>query len=109
MASPDDPNSLHRVLSEFGSQFQLLAISGVAGALFRSAFAPESELRRRVIQGIAGAMSAIFLGGLVAGAFNSFLDVGAYAYLASGFIMGSGGELVVKAIQDRLLVKVGGK
>lgn len=80
---------------------QLLAVSGIAGAFFRAALAPEQQWKRRVIQGIAGAMSAIFIGGVVASMINSFVDAGVYSYLAAGFIMGSGGELAVKAIQDK--------
>lgn len=87
-------------------QLQLLALSGVAGAFFRAAIAPEKEWRRRIIQGAAGALSALFLGGLVGHAIDTVTAAGPYAYLSAGFIMGSGGELAVKAIQDRIL---GGK
>lgn len=90
-------------IPDFWSQIQLLAVSGVAGAFFRAALAPEQEWRRRVVQGFAGALSAIFLGGLVATLINIFVDAGVYSYLCGGFIMGSGGELAVKAIQDRVL------
>lgn len=107
MNSSPPPDDLHKIWTELGSQIQLLGLSGVVGAVFRGAFSQESALHRRVIQGIAGAASAIFLGGLVAHLINSILDVGAYAYLASGFIMGSGGELAVKAIQDRVLGQSG--
>lgn len=87
-------------------QLQLLAVSGVAGAFFRAVVAPEKEWVRRIVQGVAGAMSAIFLGGLVGHAIDAVTSAGAYAYLSAGFIMGSGGELAVKAVQDRFL---GGK
>jgi hypothetical protein len=80
---------------------QLLAVSGIAGAFFRAALAPEQQWKRRVIQGIAGAAAAIFMGGAAASVFNSFFDAGVYSYLASGFVMGSGGELAVKAFQDK--------
>lgn len=80
---------------------QLLAVSGIAGAFFRAALAPEQQWKRRIIQGIAGAMSALFIGGVVASVINSMVDAGVYSYLAAGFIMGSGGELAVKAIQDK--------
>lgn len=105
---PKSPLSLHEIWNDLGAQIQLLTISGLAGAVFRTAFAPEAEWRRRIVQGLAGAASAIFLGGLAAGLVNSVMDVGAYAYLAAGFIMGSGGEFAVKAIQERILGK-GGK
>jgi hypothetical protein len=91
------------VWSEIGSQLQLLAISGAAGAAFRAAFAPEKEWRRRIVQGIFGAVAAVFLGGVVAGIINSFVDTGVYAYLCAGFVMGSGGEAAVRAIQNRLI------
>lgn len=87
-------------------QLQLLAVSGVAGAFFRAAIAPEKEWGRRIVQGGAGALSALFLGGLVGHAIDAVTTAGPYAYLSAGFIMGSGGELAVKAIQDRIL---GGK
>lgn len=80
---------------------QLLAVSGVAGAFIRAALAPEQQWKRRVIQGLFGAMSAIFIGGVLASMINNFVDAGVYSYLAGGFIMGSGGELAVKAIQDK--------
>lgn len=88
---------------EIAGQIQLLAVSGIAGAMFRAILAPEAEWRRRVVQGLAGAVSAIFIGGLAAQWVNAAMDTGPYAYLACGFIMGSGGEVAVKAIQDRLL------
>lgn len=80
---------------------QLLAVSGVAGAFFRAALAPEQQWKRRIIQGIAGAMSALFMGGMAASVINSMFDAGVYSYLAAGFVMGSGGELAVKALQDK--------
>jgi len=95
--------SLPEIWAELGNQLQLLAASGVAGAFFRAALAPEKEWKRRIIQGIAGAFSAVCLGGLVAGVINAMFDAGAYAYLSAGFLMGSGGELAVKALQDKLL------
>ncbi len=83
-------------------QLQLLAVSGIAGGAFRAAFAPKQEWKRRVVQGLFGAVAAVFLGGIVAGIINAFVDVGAYAYLGAGFIMGSGGEMAVRALQDKL-------
>lgn len=85
------------------SQLQILAVSGIAGAFFRAVVAPEKEWRRRIVQGVAGAVSAIFLGGVLGHFISQLVDSGPYAYLAAGFIMGSGGEVAVKAIQDRLM------
>ena len=89
--------------ADFWSQLQLLAISGVAGGVFRAAFAPKQRWKRRVVQGLFGAVSAVFLGGVLAGIIAAFIDVGPYAYLGAGFIMGTGGEAAVRAIQNRLL------
>lgn len=87
-------------------QLQLLAVSGVAGAFFRAVVAPEKEWKRRVVQAMAGALSALFLGGLVGHGVEALTNAGPYAYLSAGFVMGSGGEFAVKAVQDRIL---GGK
>lgn len=86
-------------------QFAALALSGIGGAYFRAVVAPEQEWRKRVVQGIAGALSAIFLGGLAAHFINAIADAGVYSYLAAGFLMGSGGEVAVKKVQDKLLGK----
>ena len=86
-------------------QLQLLALSGVAGGAFRAAFPPKQEWKRRVVQGLLGAVSAVFLGGACAGFINAMVDVGPYAYLGAGFIMGTGGETAVRAIQDKVLGK----
>lgn len=88
--------------ADIWSQLQLLALSGGAGAAFRAAFAPRQEWKRRVIQGCAGALSAVFLGGIAAGIINALIEVGPYAYLGAGFLMGSGGEMAVRAVQNKV-------
>lgn len=98
--------NLRELWQDIGQQIQLLTVSGVAGAFFRAVLAPEKETGKRIVQGVAGALSAVCLGGVVANIINSFMDAGPYAYLAAGFVMGSGGEVAVKAIQDKIL---GGK
>ena len=97
------PNSLEDLWQDLGAQLQLLAVSGGAGAAFRTLIHPEKRWKRRVVQSVAGAFSAMFLGGVLASIIDALTHAGAYAYLAAGFIMGSGGELAVKAIQDRFL------
>ncbi len=86
-------------------QIALLALSGVGGAFFRAVLAPEKQWRRRVVQGVSGALSAMFLGGVLGHIIDAMTGAGAMSYLAAGFLMGSGGEVAVKAMQDRLLVK----
>ena len=86
-------------------QIALLLFSGVGGAFFRAVLAPEQHWKRRVVQGIAGALSAVFLGGVLGHIINSITGAGILSYSAAGFLMGSGGEVAVKAIQDRFMVK----
>jgi hypothetical protein len=95
--------TLMEIVQALNSQIGLLAISGVGGAFFRAVFAPEDQWHRRVVQGFAGALSAIFLGGLLAHLIDTATGAGTVSYLAAGFLMGSGGELAVKALQDRLM------
>lgn len=91
------------MFSEMREQIFLLAFSGVGGAFFRAVFAPEEEWKRRLVQGAAGAVSAIFLGGLLAHVIDTLTSAGPMAYLAGGFLMGSGGEIAVKSLQDKWL------
>ena len=98
-----DDNSLIKLWQEAGTNFQLLAISGVAGAIFRTIFSPEKEFWRRVVQGFGGALCAIFLGGWLASFINNINDFGFYSYLAAGFIMGTGGETLIKTIQEKMI------
>lgn len=102
MAENPDPRAFD-VLVQLKDQFAILGISGVGGAFFRILLAPESNWGRRAVQGIVGGLSAIFLGGLVAHIINTFADAGVFSYLAAGFLMGTGGELAVKRMQDRVL------
>ena len=100
-----DQGGLTDLFSSMREQVALLAFSGVAGAFFRAVLAPEEHWKRRVVQGISGALSAIFLGGVLAHVIDSMTGAGFLSYLAAGFLMGSGGEIAVKAMQDRLMVK----
>ena len=100
-----EQNSLLALVVNLKDQLALLAFSGVGGAFFRAVLAPEEEWKRRVMQGFSGALSAIFLGGVVAHVIDSVTGAGPMSYLAAGFLMGTGGELAVKAVQDRLLAR----
>ena len=90
-------------LRELWSQISVLAVSGLAGAAFRAILAPERKWKRRIVQGAGGAISAVFLGGILGHMLDNLTGAGFYAYSAAGFIMGSGGEGAVKALQDRIL------
>ena len=100
-----DQTSLAALFAGMKEQIALLAFSGVGGAFFRAVLAPEEQWKRRVVQGISGALSAIFLGGVLAHIIDTMTGAGPLSYLAAGFLMGSGGEMAVKAVQDRLMVK----
>lgn len=83
----------------------MLAISGAGGAYFRAVLLPEKHWARRIVQGVAGVLSAIFLGGVVAHGLNSIVDTGPFAWLACGFILGTAGEAGVKVLQEKILGK----
>lgn len=100
-----DQTGLVQILADRKEQFVLLVFSGVAGAFLRAVLAPEEQWKRRVGQGVAGALSAIFLGGLLGHAIDDVAGAGIYSYLAAGFLMGTSGELGMKAVQNKLLVK----
>jgi hypothetical protein len=102
-----DHGSLADVFSGMRDQLALLGISGAGGAFFRAVFAPEKEWGRRIVQGVCGAISAIFLGGVLGHLISAILPAEAApsAFLAAGFLMGVGGEAAVKRMQERLLVR----
>ena len=100
-----DHGGLADLFTGMRDQLALLAFSGIGGAFFRAVFAPRERWKRRVVQGISGALSAIFLGGVLAHLIDMATSAGPLSYLAAGFLMGSGGELAVKAMQDRLMGK----
>lgn len=100
-----DQTGLVQVFVNLKEQIALLAVSGIGGAFFRAVLAPEKQWKRRVVQGISGAVSAIFLGGVLGHVIDSMTGAGYLSYLAAGFLMGSGGEVAVKAMQDKMIVK----
>ena len=99
----NESGGLFALFETMKEQVALLIFSGVAGAFFRAVIAPEVEWRRRVVQGVTGALSAIFLGGLLAHVIDAMTGAGPMAYLAGGFLMGSGGEVAVKRFQEKYL------
>ena len=98
-------NFIPGALRDFTDQIAMLAISGAGGAYFRAVLLPEQKWQRRIAQGVAGAFSAIFLGGMVAFGLNKIVDTGPFAWLACGFVLGSAGEAGVKALQEKVLGK----
>lgn len=84
-------------------QISALMLSGAAGAYVRAVFAPEVRWQRRLAEGFAGALSAIFLGGLVGHLLQNLTGAGTWAFLAAGFVMGEGGIAAVRGIRQRIL------
>lgn len=94
---------LRDLLGAMPEQVSALMLSGAAGAYVRAVFAPEASWQRRIIEGVAGALSAIFLGGLVGHVIDGLTDAGTWAYLAAGFIMGEGGIAAVRGLRRAIL------
>lgn len=95
--------ALRSVFDGMPDQIAALFLSGAAGAYVRAVFAPEASWRRRILEGIAGAFGAIFLGGLVGHVINSTVGGDTWAFLAAGFIMGEGGIAAVRGVRKLLL------
>lgn len=101
----EDPTLLE-TWRQIGSDIQILAMSGAAGAFVRALVSPEGQIKRRIIQGVGGVASAIFLGGALSNIIGSMFAVDSLnAVLASGFLMGVSGEVAIKAMQDKIFGK----
>ena len=95
--------TVEKVFSAAPEQITALCLSGAAGAYVRAVFAPEASWKRRLSEGFAGALSAIFLGGIVGHLLDQFTDAGAWAFLAAGFVMGEGGIAAVRGVRKIVL------
>jgi hypothetical protein len=99
----DETKELFQALGLIKEQVILLTVAGIGGGFFRAILAPEKKIMQRVVQGVAGALSAIFLGGLMATMTNSVIEGGHWSYLAWGFLMGTSGEVAVKMAQEKMM------
>ncbi len=100
----EDGSKIVAPVMALSDKLMLLGLAGIGGAFWRAAIAPEKEWKRRCAQGIAGALSAVFLGGVLATLLMQVFPAGGdWVWLASGFLMGSGGEVAVRAMQNKLL------
>ena len=80
-------------LRELSSQISVLAVSCLAGAAFRAILSPERKWKRKIVLGAGGAISAVFSRRHSRPcARQPHRRRVLYAFLAAGFIMGSGGE-----------------
>lgn len=81
---------------------QVLAISGLAGSIFRTMLPLKGKLKDELSKVLVAPLAAIFFGSALARFINVVTDTGIYAYVASGFIVGTGGEVAVKAARGKL-------
>lgn len=95
-------NALNIMWTEISANMHVLGLAGISGAVVKALVSPEKQWARRIIQGVAGAVSAIFLGPLVANLLVGFVSHEVYAWLAAGFLCGYSGEAVVSIIQNRI-------
>jgi len=93
------------IRDQMPEQVGALILAGAAGAYVRAVFAPLAPWRRRIMEGVAGAFGAIFLGGLVGHLIEAATGAGTWAYLAAGFIMGEGGIAAMRGVRKAVLRK----
>ena len=103
MEAMSDQPSIADALRELWSQISVLAVSGLAGAAFRAILAPERKWNAGSSRAPAAPSRRSFSAACSAICSINLTGAGFYAYSAAGFIMGSGGESAVKALQDRIL------
>lgn len=96
-------DEISRLLGAAPEHVSALILSGAGGALVRALSLPEESWTRRALHGVIGALSAIFLGGVVGHLIDALTGAGISAYLAAGFLMGEGGIAAVHALRRRLL------
>lgn len=108
MSDPSQDPTILEAWRQLANDMPVLALAGLAGAFLRALISPESGIKRRIIQGIGGIISALFLGGALSNIVTSMLNVNEInAILASGFLMGVSGEAGVKAMQNKIYGKEG--
>ncbi|SER49393.1 hypothetical protein SAMN04490244_101254 [Tranquillimonas rosea] len=95
--------TVRTLFGQMPEQVSALMLSGAAGAYVRAVFAPQASWKRRIVEGLAGAFGAIFLGGLVGHVLDSVTGGGTWAYLAAGFIMGEGGIAAIRGVRRLVL------
>lgn len=102
----DDPETARGLLDiwqEIGMNIQVLGVAGLAGAFIKALIAPEEKWKSRAIQAVVGLFSAVFLGGLAGSMIEGFVTNPAYAYLATGFLFGTLGEIGIAWAQKKFL------
>ena len=95
-------NNLNILIKDITENIYVLGLSGLSGIAVKLLAAKDKSWRQRMAQGVAGAAAAIFLGPLLAETLTVFVNKEVYAWLASGFICGYGGETIVAIIINKL-------
>lgn len=102
VSNNSEPWALIQIWQQIQANIVMLGVAGAAGAFAKAVVAPEGRLRRRIAQAVVGFLSAIFLGSLLAPFVEPFTSNPYYAWLASGFLCGFGGEAIVDLVQRRI-------
>ena len=80
----------------------LLVVSSAAGALVRALNPSNNEgIGNKVLQGVIGVLSSIFLGPLLGGVIEPYVEESLYAVSAAGFICGISGIEITKAVSGK--------
>ncbi len=108
LASVLDP-ALFPWLEDVQDQLAMLAIAGLAGAYVKAAMFPHPRWRERLRQGMASAISAVFLGGLMGTIVAEFVGHDVYAFLAAGFLTAWSGKDAIVWVQSVVFKKQGEK
>jgi len=108
MTEEETAKGLLAIWKEIRVNLGVLGVAGLAGGFIKGLLAPEQEWKKRAIQALSGLFSAIFLGGFIGSLVEPLVTVAAYAYLASGFICGTAGELAIAFAQKKILGKEAG-
>ena len=103
MSDEQELVGLLKVWSEIGDNLQVLGVAGLAGVFIKGLVAPEKQWKRRAVQALIGLFAAVFIGGFIGSLVEPLVTVAAYAYLASGFVCGTAGEVAIAFAQRKIL------
>lgn len=80
----------------------ILGTAGVAGSFVNATFFPRENWRLRIRQGVASAITAMCIGGLLGAIVNGLTGQEFWSFVACGFVAGFGPREVISAIQSFL-------
>ena len=100
-----DNVSLLDLARDISNNISILGISGLFGVATRAIFFSDDNMQRKIAQAVAGLVSAVFFGAILANMITPFVKDEVYAWLASGFICGFAGEVVIEWVQSKFMEK----